>query len=524
MLVYANYLELKGEGSYQAVFSSLCGWLKKKTKASIKPSDLTGSNKFNFDNVWIATEAANLEKPHLYAVTVKHPDNDVRGRQWIVEVGVRIFDDKTSVSVVLKTDEMSSLVTSNVFTTRPLLVRYIVENSELAAGTCGVSPRVLENETDSYRGLLYDIERIDRDYPIVLVSPNRHGECLVDISRLQEQLTGLAQVVEVSSECNSYDMVDVLSQRFSSWNGAVNIIYTPFKNGHVRNKLFQSNFLGERFSTEKELISFLLSTVTHNTNIPKIRKQIRPEGVKAKSLRERLLARMSNREEASSEDIEELLEIAVNQETQFKADIDRIELEKLQLEESKDVLENELSSAKWKIDSLKRQLQGVGYSSSSLDTTELFSVACRVDEPMPNECITIIESVLGDKVTFLDSAVDSAKRSTNFKRGRVLLDMLRKLVVEYLPLYLEGGDNKARFVFTNKQYAANESETVVNNPELAKTREFIYKGSVVHMWQHLKVGIADNPDHTIRVHFLVDKEAGKVVIGYCGEHLPLPGR
>ena len=102
--------------------------------------------------------------------------------------------------------------------------------------------------------------------------------------------------------------------------------------------------------------------------------------------------------------------------------------------------------------------------------------------------------------------------------------MLRKLVTEYLPLYLEGGDNKARSVFTNKQYAANESETVVNNAELARTRQFVYKGEKVFMWQHIKVGIADNPDLTIRVHFLVDSEEGKVVIGYCGEHLPLPGR
>ncbi len=524
MIVYANHLELEGEDAYRSVLSSLCGWIKRKTNESVRPADLMGSNKFNFDNVWVTTETANFESPNLYAVTIKHLDSSVRGRQWIVEVGMLSNDKKTLVSIVLKTDEISSLVTSDVFTTRPLLIKYISENSQLSHNTIGKSYKNLEGSTDAYRALLYEVERIEREYPIVLISPKRDGEYPVEISRLQDQLIGLAQVVKVSPDCNSYDMAEILGQQFSSWNGAINIIYTPFKNGHVRNKLFQSNYLDDNFHDQKEVISLLLSTVTHNTNIPKIRKQIRSEGVKAKSLKERFLKRINNSESASTEDIEEILEIAASQETQFKADIDRVEFEKLQLEDDKDTLENKLAKANWSIDSLKRQLQGAGYSANTVDIEELLAVACRVDEPSPSECISIISSSLGDQVVFLDSAVISAKESTSFKRGRILLDMLRKLIIKYLPLYLESGDNKARTIFTNKQYAANESESVVNNPDMAKTREFLYKGRMVSMWQHLKVGIADNAEHTIRVHFFIDQHDKKVVVGYCGEHLPLPSR
>lgn len=524
MLIYVNYLELKEKYSRKAVFSAVCGWLQRKTGFPIKTTELLNSNTFNYENIWVTTETANYEEPHLFAITVKHPDETVRGRQWIVEIGMRISEENTSVSVVLKTDEMSSLVNSDVFTTRPLLVKYIVDNAQLATETPGISYRRIGNELDDYRALLFDIERLNRDYPIVLISPNRNGEYAIDVKKLQEQLIGLAQVVKISSECNSYDMAEILSERFSAWNGAINVLYTPFKNGHIRNRLFKSNFLEERFNTDRDVISFLLSTVTHNTNVPKIRKHIRPEGVKAKSLKERFHARIKNKETATSEDIEELLAIAANQETQFKADIERIELEKLQVEEDKDNLERDLSNAKWSIESLKRQLQGVGGNIVSIDSGELLLAACRVDEPTPEECINIIKTALSDNVVILESAVNSARNFIKFKRGRVLLDMLRKLVVEYLPLYIEGGDNKARTIFTNKQYAANESETVVSSTELAKTREFVYKGKNVPMWQHLKVGIADNPNNTIRVHFLVDIEEEKIVIGHCGEHLPLLGR
>lgn len=417
MLVYANYLELKGKDAYKAVFSALCGWVKKKTGSSIKPTELMGTNQFNLGDVWISTEIARKERPHLYAVTLKHPDISVRGRQWIVEVGMNVTTEKTVVSVVLKTDEMSSLVNSDVFTTRPLLIRYISKNSKLSDNAIGLSFKNVSGNTDAYRGLLFDVERVDRDYPIVLVSPDGEGKYPVEVPEIQEQLIGLAQVVKISTEYNSYEMAEVLGQRFSAWNGAINILYTPFKTGHVRNKLFQSNYLKCNFASKKELISFLLSTVTHNTNIPKVRKQIRPEVVKAKSLKERFISRKGNSQTATVEEIDEILEIAASQERQFKEDIERVELEKLQLEEDKDLLENDLAKAKWNIGSLKRQLLGVGKESSSVDTNTLLKTACRVDEPTPRECISIISSVSDEQIIFLDSAIDSAKRLHHLKEA-----------------------------------------------------------------------------------------------------------
>ncbi len=44
------------------------------------------------------------------------------------------------------------------------------------------------------------------------------------------------------------------------------------------------------------------------------------------------------------------------------------------------------------------------------------------------------------------------------------------------------------------------------------------------MLKHLKVGVADDPKSTIRVHFEVDQASRRVLIGHCGKHLPLPGR
>ena len=100
--------------------------------------------------------------------------------------------------------------------------------------------------------------------------------------------------------------------------------------------------------------------------------------------------------------------------------------------------------------------------------------------------------------------------------------MLRKLVTEYRQILIErGGDAKARGVFTNSEYAAKESETLRKNKDKKRARTFNHDGKDIEMFQHLKIGTSDDITQTIRVHFHWDADRKKIVIGYCGEHLPI---
>jgi len=42
------------------------------------------------------------------------------------------------------------------------------------------------------------------------------------------------------------------------------------------------------------------------------------------------------------------------------------------------------------------------------------------------------------------------------------------------------------------------------------------------MWQHLKIGVKDSENRTLRLHFCWDAELWQVVIGHCGKHLYNP--
>jgi hypothetical protein len=137
----------------------------------------------------------------------------------------------------------------------------------------------------------------------------------------------------------------------------------------------------------------------------------------------------------------------------------------------------------------------------------------------PINCLRHIENIHGSKVHVLLSARDSAKAAADFDNGLQLLLLLNRLIVKYLPVYLESGDNKANEIFPKDTFASKESESTMKNYK--DTRKFDYDGKRVLMEHHLKFGVATNKRLTLRVHFLPDRDKNRIVIGYCGAHLPI---
>ncbi|AOU96986.1 hypothetical protein BI364_02250 [Acidihalobacter yilgarnensis] len=156
--------------------------------------------------------------------------------------------------------------------------------------------------------------------------------------------------------------------------------------------------------------------------------------------------------------------------------------------------------------------------------TELIGVATDPKGPTPEECLVLLAKLYPQRLVVLPTALESARGVSTFSQSRRLLDMLNRLVTEYLPKFIKSGDTAARTTFTNNEFAARESDKVVNNKQFLAYRIFAVEGMQVEMLKHLKVGVADDPKSTIRVHFEIDQTSKRVIIGHCGLHLPLPGR
>lgn len=539
MLVYANHLTFQGSGADEAIFKAVGAWLKEQLGYGLRPDQLKEDGVFegrrDEARSWLHVCATNEEEPQLYSWVLKNSDAKVYGRQWVTELGLKFVRGVVDLTCLVKVDDQSTLIADPVSASRPRVIIYAVKNMLKAGGVSfsssvpGATLKMLGQDVDSYRGLLAEIERRDRNYPIVLVSPTVEGNYLIDAPSLQQDLVGLAQVVQIAPTFNSYEMAEILGERWSAWCGSVNILNMPSKSGFVRGRFFLADEIEKWGDRSPARVSQVLAWVTSNTNISRLREHIRPEGVVQLALRRRLhIARARSDQMDAFQlrlELEKASHLAEEQATWITA-----------LEEENDVLEANLSEATSKVDeakdsinkniytieALKDQLGSAGAGrTSNLDGASLLQLACRMEQPAPSECLDAIAQVYGDRCIVLDSAVESASEMNRFIYGRKLLDMLRRLVTEYRDKLLEGGDSKARLVFGKNEYAATESETVMGNKAMRRARTFQYMNEQMEMFRHLKINVEDDVTKTIRVHFHWDADQRKIVIGYCGEHLPV---
>jgi hypothetical protein len=538
MLVYANHLSFEGGDAEEAVFKAIGAWTKEQLGYGLRPDQHRehGEYKGSRDGAptWLRVSSTYEEEPQLYSWVLKVADSTVRGRQWVTELGLKIQNSNLFFSCILRTDEQSTLVAENVTSSQPRVIRYLVENiqkSNDAHFHGSVPGSMLRSVTDidSCRALLGDIEDERRGYPIVLVSPSRDGDYLLNSKHLQQIVIGLAQVVEVSSELNSYEMEEILGRHWSAWDGAVNVLHTRTPNGFIRGRVFRTDEIETWGDTQNIRIAKLLAWVTNNTNVPKMRKRVRPEGVAQLALRRRLQlsrARTSDMDDAQlRQELENVWQLADEQSSQIVDLEGQVKCLEGDVEQKEAIYQESLDTIRGKdfdITSLKGRLQQASMGKAvSIDVDRMIGLATRPDQPTPIECLDIIEEICVDSCVVLASAKTSARDMNNFVLGRKLLKNIYLLVTDYREKLMDGGDNLARNVFGRNEYAATESETVTSSQELRRRRMFDYEGESVEMFRHLKIGVEDDTSKTIRVHFYWDAKKSRIVIGYCGKHLPI---
>lgn len=540
MLVYANHLTFEGADAERAVLKGIGAWLKEQLGFGLHPDQMKVDGEFSGyrgeQRSWLRVHGCYDGEPALCAWVLKHGDG-VHGRQWIVEVGFKRFNGAIETSCVVKTDEYSTLVAAPVTASQPRVIRYIVNNvlaakdARFADAVPGEIIRTIGDDRDSYRAFAAEIERGDRAGAIVLVSATRDGEYLVDPETLQATLIGIAQVVKVVPQANSFEMTEVLGKPWSAWGGAINVLSIPTASGHVRYRYFLADQING-WGTTGQRISQVLAWVTSNTNLRRLREHVRPEGVAQLSIRRRM-DRM--RETSAQMDVAQLRQAldeaskqATAQDTYFKELVEEnagLEADVSRYRDELDDVRDELRAKDFQVQALKDQLSRVGGSGGDdIDREALLKLAAQKDEPTALQCLDAIEKAYGERCIVLDSARTSAKRMNRFECGRELLSLLIRLVTTYRDQVKDGGDSKARGVFGKSEYAAKESEGVMASPTLRRRRTFAYDGEEIEMFRHLKIGVDDDVTSTIRVHFHWDAERGKIVIGYCGEHLPVVGR
>ena len=538
MLVYTNAFSIFGTGSSQACLRAIHGWFCQQLGHSPsiaeiqKPGMIEGQRGRSRSHLRI--HALYEDDGRRLAWRLKHPDDATPGRQWVVEIGLVVCgDERTDFSVTVQTEELSTLVEASVRASRPRLIGFILDNvrdasdAQIDPATPGIGIKHAGENSDEFRALASVIEDPERKHPLVLVSPTRDGRYLLNPNNLQEQLFGLAQVVEIHQDFNSYEMEQVLSRWWSAWDGAINVIRTRLPSGKIVGNVIRSFELIDQGDTQDARIAHILRFVTHNTNIPRLRDHVSPEDIARLAMRARLESRIKEIEASGAERSERDEEL-LNELIEAKADIERLRGEREQAQMTVLEKEDEITDLQDQIRK-ERFRPGNVQSEQAADRSDPCALKLAIElliegqMPSPKAALQLIQTAFQDRVIVLPSALDSAEQSEAFQHKQRLFNLLLRLVTEYRDRLQSEGDNAAREVFTPSEFAATESEQILNSKELMRARTFEYKASPVPMPRHLKIGVADDVTKTIRVHFHWDSDSGRIVIGYCGSHLPIPG-
>lgn len=209
------------------------------------------------------------------------------------------------------------------------------------------------------------------------------------------------------------------------------------------------------------------------------------------------------------------------------ADESKNDLE-LDLLNANDALERELKESRadvFRLNQLVEALQKRPDQPLGCADEDLAALSCRIARGRrlsPEEILRFYSYTAKDRVEILDSAWKSARGAEHFAQPDKLIEMLGKLLFEYLDEVRKGVPmgKVGREMFSNG-FAARESQTVQVTTQMRAQREFVYQGAPRFFEYRLRVGNGWGPVESMRVYF--DVLDNRVVVAYVGPHLEQAG-
>lgn len=535
MLVYANRFVFEPTNGPEQIIQLVANWVGQRANSYVDAAKLAeGVRELRLkDGSTLASRVTvSAEKqavyPYAFSVQLSHRDDRVFGRKWITEVGLRQerVGKPVECSVLLKTEEVSARVTDPIQVTRPRLVQQLIQDCSPVGQTPGLRVKRLNEESAS--AFLSEVEREEREHPIVLISCSRDGVYPVEPERLRSILVGLTDVVEVPFSVDTFAIEEVIGRRYIAFSGAINIIF-PAREGRqgwfCETVLFHPTVIADFLADGKSIESEVLATITHRTNLPYSWKHISPDMVSQAVLRGQLaLMRERAKESDNADELGEYISLfeTADQELQTK------DLELASMRGEYEAKEHEVRKLQADIANLKYALSGRQASEDGQDDEVIEALAPLRESiaavlkgnPSLQQSLELTSSLYAERVMVLDSAISSAKESDRggFRFGDKAFELLSKLANEYWQALADGnGDQQAKAAFGHNAYAQNEGQALSGLGKQRRT--FAYHGKNFLMEKHLKSGVKDSLAETLRIHFEWVAEEKRLVIGHCGKHL-----
>lgn len=522
MLVYANSLTLNPQGGHQTLQSIIAKWMSQRAKASSRDDAINPDEPL----IGVTSTQDIQDHPYYFSATLTHPDNRVYGRQWITEIGIHQPAPAApyTCSIVLKVEDVSSLIKAPINASRPRLVQMLIEQAHPIGQTAGLKVKSLDMAAaTAYRS---ECLREDRAAPIVLISHPNQGPDIIDPERLRATLIGLSDVVLIDKDTNTFTLSDAIGKEFAAYAGAINIIFPPRNNAAGRSAIYTTRLtlqqLQDMRDAGKTLENEILAIITHQTNSRHLLRHTSPNTVSQAIFQARtsqLLQRSKDSDQSEElKEYVELLQIA-DQDIRIKDQtLASIRQDHEDLADQLRIMENHIDSLKYALnDKTAEQTVGPGHDLSAVREAIATIIS---GNPTLQQVIQVIGALYPDRIVVLPSALDSARESDRggFRHGHRAYTMLTTFADGYWQALASGkGDQIAKACFGYNAFSSNEGEGLTADGN--RRRSFAYNGTVYRMIKHLKYGVKDSLADTLRIHYEWIAEEKRLVIGHCGKHL-----
>ena len=530
MLVYANYLPIRTTAGVRDPLAPVADWLSYRLRRPIGVDEVLSGGEFQNRYGWTACSLALTDRyPHVAAVELVHPDDEVRGRQWHSEITLQqpSVGADVAMTVLVQTSEISARVTASVTPGAPRVVRDVLTRCHVSSDAIGGTVRTLgDGDAGAFRHVLLEPHR---SFPYVVVSPQADGTYPVDVPLLSQLLIGIAEPVVVPPDADTYWLARAIGEEYVPYRGAVKVVYPQRSSGRSDVRLITAETLaatGDPRAATREVFSLVL----HRTNLPLSWKHWGMARVREERMRRELDRRRVQLVDSGDRDeylrfLEGYVKdqdatLATAQEQRRQASEDHAAAE-VASEQQRLELEAKVSALRFQLDQQRATADDSPYAGEDATAVALAVAKAIRGRPTPEECLQILVHLFPSRIIVLPDAWTSARESDGFLQGEKLFGLLYALATAYWTDLCAGKpDQVARQVF-GSAYAAKESETVLGRKDARRRRTFAYGGQEYVMEQHLKIGRKDSIAETIRVHFAWVPSQERLVIAHCGPHIPL---
>jgi hypothetical protein len=460
----------------------------------------------------------------LWNLTWSHPADHDDTLLWTSECLVASAEGRTEVSIILRLESTAFRIAPSQFEVwRPRLVRRLVD--ELPCKEHGrlltASPQLLA-VADVGQFVENELLSPARALPAILFSRDIWSEMYVaDPAATADAVVGLARVYFLTDKWAAFALTNDLGKTLSCFGGAVRIYWPGLT--QTADPYSQPLFLPDRIrgweADGRRLPNVILRRLAPISAVRfmqgPITKRVRAAlDIEETHRREQVKRGLVDRAELEGQLLEawDGRDRARRELEEREASIVELELRIAELEEENRDLKTSFAQIRQHIG-----VQGQGVSQPVKEV--------EVDFRSVREALDRAGQEFRDHIDVWRSAEESAVKSAFARPSQVYQALLaiKEVAEAYFKSKATGRSmgpwDKA---FTDKgfKYAATESQNTLNM--YGDERVFVHKGQKLQMLRHITMGGGDR-QNCLQIYFEVHEGLQRVMIGYCGMHLPYYG-